>query len=94
MDALQLLDLLAELASEAGIQVQVLQARGAQERELMPQSGVCRVRGEVRVILVAGEPLEDRIDAVAAALRDHAGNFLETRFLPPAVRERIGAPEA
>ena len=59
MDARQLLDLLAELASEAGIKVQVLPAAVAAEGEFLPRSGVCRVRDEVRVILAAGEPLED-----------------------------------
>ncbi len=94
MDAPQLLDLLAELAMEAGLKVQVLPPSTASEGEFLPRSGVCRVRGEVRVILAAGEPLEDRIEAVASALREHAHEFLESRFLPPAARERIGTPGA
>ncbi len=94
MDARQLLDLLAELATEAGLKVQVLPVSAALEGEFLPRSGVCRVQDEVRVILVASEPLEDRIEAVASGLRDHAQEFLETRFLPPAARERIGVLDA
>jgi hypothetical protein len=89
VDAPALLDLLAELASEAGFRVQVLSAGTAREGEFPPQSGHCRVKGEVRVILAAQEPLEDRIEALADALRSHAASFLESRFLAPAVRERI-----
>ena len=90
MDAAGLLDLLAELAVEAGFRVQVLSA-GASEGEFAPRSGHCRVKGEVRVILAAQEPLEDRIEAVADALRSHASAFLDAHYLAPAVRERIEA---
>ncbi len=93
MEGPQLLDLLAELAADAGFRVQVLPAAGGSEGDLAPHSGHCRVRGEVRVVLAAREPLEDRIEAVAAALRAHGAEFLETRFLAPAVRERIDAAE-
>lgn len=92
MEGPQLLDLLAELAAEAGFRVQVLPASDG-GGDLAPRSGYCRVRGEVRVVLAAREPLEDRIEAVAAALRAHGGDFLEARFLAPAVRERIGSAE-
>ncbi len=89
MDASGLLDLLAELASEAGFRVQVLTAGATAESEFPPSSGHCRVQGEVRVILAAQDPLEDRIEALADALRSHAGPLLESRYLAPAVRERI-----
>lgn len=89
MDAAGLLDLLAELAVEAGFRVQVLSASTGSEGEFPPRSGHCRVQGEVRVILAAQEPLEDRIEALADALRANAGPFLESHYLAPAVRERI-----
>jgi hypothetical protein len=81
-----MLDLLTGLAEEAGIAVRV--ARGG-ESELPPRSGVCRVRGRWLLVVSAAEPVEARIDAVAAALRAHGGEWLEGRFLPPAVRERL-----
>jgi hypothetical protein len=65
------------------------------ESELPPRSGLCRVRGRLLLVVSAAEPVEARIEAVAAALREHGGAQLEQRFLPPAVRERLeraGAP--
>jgi hypothetical protein len=44
------------------------------------------------LVVSSAEPLEARIEAVAAALREHGGGLLEARFLPPAVRERIDRP--
>lgn len=86
MEPRQLLDLLVGLAEEAGIAVRI--ARGG-ENELPPRSGVCRVRGRLLLVVSAAEPMEARIEAVAAALREHSGGLLEERFLPPAVRERL-----
>ena len=80
---------MAELAEEAGLRVRVMPRAGAQEGELLPGTGVCRVRDQIWVVLSPSDPVTDRIDALAAALRDHAGPFLEGRFLPPAVREKI-----
>ena len=89
MEARSLLDLLAELATEAGFRVQALSASAAHEGEPPTRSGHCRLNGEVRVILVAQEPLEDRIEVLAEALRLHGGASLASRFIPPAARERI-----
>jgi hypothetical protein len=86
-----LLDLLIGLAEEAGIAVRVARAG---ESELPPRSGLCRVRGRLLLVVSAAEPLEARIEAVAAALREHGGALLEARFLPPAVRERLDRPGA
>ena len=94
MEPRQLLDALVALAAEAGITVRVARAG---ESELPPRSGLCRVRGNLVLVLSAAEPLEARIEAAAAALRTHGAALLEGRFLPPAVRERLerpGAPEA
>lgn len=89
MEPVALLDCLVGLAEEAGIRVRVLPRSAAREGETLPASGLCRLRGEWVLILAAGEPLSARIDAVAEALRRQAGSFLEGRFLPPAVRERL-----
>ena len=84
-----MLELLTGLAEEAGIPVRVARAG---DSELPPRSGVCRVRGRLLLVVSASEPVEARIDAVADALRTHSAAWLEGRFLPPAVRERLDRP--
>jgi len=83
------LELLVGLAEEAGIAVRIARAG---DSELPPRSGICRVRGRLLLVVSAAEPLDARIEAVVAALRAHAGEALEERFLPPAVRERLDRP--
>jgi hypothetical protein len=85
----ELLDRLIGLAEEAGIAVRVARAG---DSELPPRSGLCRLRGRLLLVVSAAEPLEARIAAVAAALREHGGARLDERFLPPAVRERLERP--
>jgi hypothetical protein len=84
-----MLELLTGLAEEAGIAVRVARAG---DSELPPRSGVCRVRGRLLLVVSAAEPVEARIDAVADALRRHGAEWLEGRFLPPAIRERLERP--
>ncbi len=92
MDAPEILDHLVELAREAGISVRVL-GRGAESvGDLPPQSAVCRVKGEVWVVLSAADTPEERVAVLAGALREHAGGVLEGRYLPPAVRDRLEEP--
>ena len=86
MESRQLLDTLVGLAEEAGITVRVARAG---ESELPPRSGLCRVHGNLLLVLSAAEPLEARIEAAAAALCTHGTALLEGRFLPPALRERL-----
>jgi hypothetical protein len=85
----QILELLVKLAEEAGVGVRQVRAG---EGELPARSGLCRVRGRLLLLLSAADPLDARIEAVAAALRAHGGSLLEQRFLPPAVRERLERP--
>ena len=91
MNAAALLAELVELADAAGLRVQLLRTPAGSEAEAGVSSAVCRVRGEVRIVLVASDPLEARIEVVAAALREHAGDWIERRYLSPAVRARLGA---
>jgi hypothetical protein len=82
----ELLAALAALAEETGLRVRRVPA----DPEGGPlASGVCRVRGELVVVLVASDRDEERIDVLARALRSHAGPALEARWLPPAVRARL-----
>lgn len=85
----EMLDELVGLAGEAGLDVRVLTGRGDVDAGIPTRSGVCRVRGDLWVVLAAADSLEDRIAVVCGALREHAASFLEDRYLPPAVRERL-----
>jgi hypothetical protein len=86
-----LLDFLVELAQEAGVQVRVIPSTTG-EGDPAPRSGLCRIRGAPWLLLAPGEPLEDQIEAAVAAVRAHALEALEGRYLPPAVRERLASP--
>lgn len=87
MDDAALLDQLADLAREVGIDVRVLGRPAG--TDLAPPSAVCRVRGEVWVVLSEADLPADRIRVLCEALRDHAGDALEGRYLPPALRDRL-----
>lgn len=90
MQAGELLEELTALARAAGLEVRALRGP-AGEGEPGAASGVCRVRGRVWVLLAASDPEEERIDVLARALVRHAGELLETRWLAPALRERLDA---
>jgi hypothetical protein len=49
------------------------------------------VRGEIWVMLAASDPVEEQISVLVRALKSHAAAFLERHYLPPAVRDRLGA---
>jgi len=87
MHAEDLLDQLSDLARAAGLEVRAIGRAGEGERDT--PSGACRVKGALWVMLSASDSLDERIDVVAAALTSHAGDFLESRYLPPAIRERL-----
>jgi hypothetical protein len=53
-------------------------------------SGVCRVRGELWVVLSGSDPPEARAAVLAGALRAQRGDWLESRYLAPALREWLG----
>jgi hypothetical protein len=89
MHAEDLLDQLADLARAAAITVRVIDRSRDGERET--RSGACLVNGEVWVMLSPAESIEERVDVLAAALATHAADFLEARYLPPAIRARIDA---
>jgi hypothetical protein len=81
----EILDRLVELAREAGIDVRVL-ARGA---GVSPESAVVKVRGEVWVVLAEADLPAQRIAVLARALSEHAGELLQDRYLPPALRDLL-----
>ena len=87
MEAEGVLDSLLALARAAGVEVR--EARGAGEGESGPRSASCRLRGQFWVILVTSDPLEERIRALADALDQADPGWLETHYLPPALRARL-----
>ena len=89
MSDAELLEHLGELALAAGLTVRSQRDGAGGEAGRRAESGVCRVRGEIWVVLAADDPLAQRIEVLAGALRAHAAEFLESRYLPPAVRERL-----
>lgn len=91
MQQSDVLEVLLEVAAEAGMRVQIAgrEARGGDALPLA--SGVCKVRGEWWVVLSSSEPVGSQIQTLAAALKKHAGTLLEERHLPPAVRSVVDA---
>jgi hypothetical protein len=77
---------LVALAQAAGLRVQIVRG-AASEGEGSVSSGVCVVAGEPRAILVRSDPVADRIEVLAGALRTHAGAWLDAHYVPPAIRE-------
>jgi hypothetical protein len=86
VESAEILDRLAELAREAGIDVRVLGRAGA---DVSPESAVVRVRGRIWVVLAEADLPEQRIAVLARALREHAAPLLEGRYLPPALRSLL-----
>ena len=84
---------LIDLATAAGLRVRSIPptspARTSSDTEPPAVSGVCILRGETWVMLAAAEPVEAQIDVISAALRENCGEFLEERYLSPAIRERL-----
>ena len=89
MDDAALLAALLELAEELGLPVRRLPADAAFDGVGPTGSGLCTLRGRRMVWLAASDPPERQVDVLARALREHAGESLEMRFLPPAIRERL-----
>lgn len=81
---------LLELARDAGFGIRRSSGKVAGEADLPLLSGVARAGAKVWIVLSNSDSLEERIEVLAAALREHAGDALEERYLPPAVRERLG----
>ncbi len=81
---------LLELAGAAGFEVRRTSGRAGEDRDLPIASGVCRVRDRVWVVLATGDSLEERSEVLVQALQAHASELLESRYLAPALRERLG----
>jgi hypothetical protein len=89
MHPTELLDQLVDLARAAGLEVREIRGP-AGEADVSSGSGICRVKGRIWVLLAASDSPDERIDVLARALVTHARAFVESRYLPPAVRQRLG----
>ncbi|MFO0691701.1 MAG: hypothetical protein U0900_23600 [Myxococcota bacterium] len=83
------LALLLELAKRAGIELRILSARAAAEEGAPRQSSTGRLGERVWVLLVPDDPPAHQSATLAQALGRHRAAFLETCFLPPALRTYI-----
>ncbi len=83
---------LIELAREVGLEVRVA-GRACFADEPPPSSSTCRVRGRTWVVLAQTDPVELRLAVLCRAIRGAAGASLDGRYLSPALRERLSAPD-
>jgi hypothetical protein len=86
VEAARLLNALLDLAREVELPVKTLGRASGADAPAQTSSGVCRVRGEFWVLLIDADPPERRVEVLAGALREHASEQLEQRYLPPALR--------
>lgn len=90
MQPADLMQALIDLADEVGLEVRVVRIRpGGDEPPV--ESAVCRVNGRMWVVLSDGDPVDAQLATIAGALRQHCGETLEDRYLPPAVRALLEA---
>ena len=84
----ELLERLAELAREAGLEVRELRA-GADGEPPIGQRRVSRARRDLGAAGGRRMASSSASKCWLRALKTHAGAILEGRYLPPAVRERL-----
>jgi hypothetical protein len=89
MTAREILADLIALAESAGLVVQPVPRGHAIEGGPPVASAACRVGSEWRIVLVASDTLDERIEVVAAALRAQRSDWLESRHVPPALRRHL-----
>jgi hypothetical protein len=81
-----ILEVLLDLAREAGLEVRPVGRAGLEPGEPPPGSGVVRVKRKIWVLLSSADPVAVQLDVLARALREHAAEVIEAHHLPPAVR--------
>ena len=81
----ELLAALTDLARELDLDVRRVGPGG----EAPGHSLTGRLRDRVVVLLSSEDPVERRVEVLAAALRTHRADACESRYLQPAVREAL-----
>ena len=89
MQPAEVMEALLEIAASAEIEVRSARPGAPADGDWITESGVCRLRGKLFVVLSPSDSVEEQLDGLARALRDHAPRVLEGRYLPPAVRARL-----
>lgn len=89
MQPAELMEALLEIAASAEVEVRSARPGAPADGDWITESGVCRLRGKLFVVLSPSDSVEDQLDVLARALRDHVPEALEGRYLPPAVRARL-----
>lgn len=87
MDSIELREALIDLARDVKLEVRRIEP--AASLETATTSAVCRVRGRVWIVLSSSDPLDVQIEVLVNALRTHARDAIEGRYLPPALREQL-----
>jgi Pyruvate/2-oxoacid:ferredoxin oxidoreductase gamma subunit len=85
-----LMQALLDLAEETGLEVRTARSRPGSDEPAV-SSAVCRVKGRIWVVLSQGDPVDVQLAVLASAVGRHAGETLEDRYLPPAVRALLEA---
>ena len=86
MEPSEILEALLDVARDAGLRVRGVGRQGLEAGELVPASGVVRLKGKIWVLLSDTDPVAIQLEVLAGALRAHASDFVSGRYLPPAVR--------
>ena len=89
MENRDLIVALTTLAQDAGLEVRFVGHQGLSDVDVPTSSGTCLVRGNVWVVLSASDPLEIQLEVLTRAVRTHASDLIEQRYIPPAVREHL-----
>jgi len=89
MEARDLLEALLELAHAAELEVRALSAAALAADYSPTGSASCRVGDRIWVILSPDEPVAFQAEVLAGALSRFRSEFLEDRFVAPAVRDFI-----
>ena len=89
MEARDLLEALLELAHAAELEVRVLSAAALAADYSPTGSAACRVGDRIWVVLSPEDPVAYQTEVLAAALSRFRSEFLEDRFVAPAVRDFI-----
>ena len=80
---------LLELAHDADLEIRSVGLHSQPAGEPAPTSAVCRVRDALWVVLSAADPPTRQVEVLARALRDHRGEWLEDRWIPPVLRDLL-----
>ncbi|MEM9175399.1 MAG: hypothetical protein AAGC67_09195 [Myxococcota bacterium] len=84
-----LLEALLALAHDAELEVRVLSSHAAAAENAPTQSAAARVGARIWVVLAPNDPPAHQARVLAETLARHRAEFLEGRFVPPALRDFI-----